>query len=178
MNIIKEVASKHENKQEEELPSQDNLDESPIPFMSSEEEVMEQPQIDVDALAKTHLRLNGGGQHKSSFQPLPSPPIALPRKLKPDPNENADCTIDVDAANEAGQQSLDDVEQEVIGIEPQMMQPEEPHIIREQPRSTDVPSKENKRPSEFGSEDDQEFNGCCEGCLYYTIRCCDFFTFV
>jgi len=55
------------------------------------------------------------------------------------------------------------------------MQPEDPQIQQEQLQSTATPAKEN-RPIEFAGEDDPEFNGCCEACLYYTIKCCDFFS--
>jgi len=178
MNIIKDVTVDIEKKQDNELPSQDSWNDTPIPSMSSEEEVVEQQEINVDAMVKTHLRSNGGQHIMSFFQPLPSAPTVLPRTLKCDPSPNVDCTIDADAANEAGQLSSDDEEEDVIGTQPQLMQPEEPQIQQEKAQCTGAPSKKNKRPLEFAVEDEPEFNGCCDACLFYTIRCCDFFSLV
>jgi len=105
MNINKEVTRKNEKKLDNEFPSQDNFDDTPIPSMSSEEEVKDHSlKTDADSMVKTHLRSNGG-QHKSSFQPLPSSPTALPRILKCNPSPNVGCTIDVKAANEVCQMS-------------------------------------------------------------------------
>lgn len=154
MNIVKEMTSKIENKQNNEL-SEDSWDDTSIPSMSSEEEVTDQQQNDVDTIVNTHLRSNGG-QHKSSFRPLPSPPTVLPRKLKCGPSPNVGCTIVVDV--EPGQRSSDDVEHDVIGTQPQLMQPEDPQIQQEQLQSTATPAKEN-RPIEFAGEDDR--SSCC-----------------
>lgn len=186
MNIVKVATSQKDEELENKRPTEDNLDDGQLPSMSSEKEVNNQIQKNGMYTVKTHCRSDGS--QYITFLPRPSPPNVLPLTLKCDPSPNLSRTIVVDAANEVGQQSSDDSEQDVVGAQSQLMQPvqkqikqeqqiqREEQIQREQPQSTDVPPKVGWYPGEAAKEDNEpKFNGCCDACFYYTIKCCDIF---